>query len=359
MASPADDERFMAEAIRLSYTHLGQTGTNPSVGCVIVRDGEIVGRGVTALGGRPHAEPQALAEAGARARGATAYVTLEPCSHHGRTPPCANAMVAAGVARVVVGVADPDERVSGQGLRILNESGIDTELGLMETAARRALAGYLTRQTKKRPQVILKLAVSADGMLGARDQGQVSITGPEARQAVHRLRAQCDAILIGIGTAVADDPELTVRLAGLQHLSPIRIVLDRRLELPLTGKLVASANEVPLIVVTMPEGASTPRRAALEGAGVEVLEAADLGDLLHQLACRGISTLMVEGGARTARDFLEADLVDRIDLYTGPVEIGADGIESPITTADIPRGFQEVGAHRYGPDQMKSYERAL
>ncbi|MGO7424872.1 bifunctional diaminohydroxyphosphoribosylaminopyrimidine deaminase/5-amino-6-(5-phosphoribosylamino)uracil reductase RibD, partial [Rhizobium ruizarguesonis] len=214
MSITPHDERFMAAAIRLSRWHLGRTATNPSVGCLIVKDGVIVGRAVTALSGRPHAETQALAEAGALARGATAYVTLEPCSHHGRTPPCAEALIAYGVARVVISVTDPDPRVSGRGIGMLREAGIEVDAGVLETEGRQSLAAYLTRQTKNRPYVTLKLAVSADGMIGRHGAGQVAITGPEARAQVQALRAETDAILVGIGTAIADDPLLTVRSPG-------------------------------------------------------------------------------------------------------------------------------------------------
>lgn len=245
MTSRADDEKFMARAIEVSLRHQGQTLTNPSVGCVLVKDGQIIAEAVTAIGGRPHAERQALEIAGEVARGATAYVTLEPCSHWGKTPPCANALVEYGVARVVVAVDDPDERVSGRGYTILRDAGIVVETGLLRDEGKRALAGYLTRQMKKRPHVILKLAVSADGMIGREGEGQVAITGAESRRVVHELRARCDGILVGIRTAIADDPELTVRIAGMERRSPVRIVLDRQFELPLMSKLVRSAREVP------------------------------------------------------------------------------------------------------------------
>lgn len=254
MSITPHDERFMAAAIRLSRWHLGRTATNPSVGCLIVKDGVIVGRAVTALSGRPHAETQALAEAGVLARGATAYVTLEPCSHHGKTPPCAEALIAYGVARVVISVTDPDPRVSGRGIAMLREAGIEVDAGALEAEGRQSLAAYLTRQTKNRPYVTLKLAVSADGMIGREGAGQVAITGPEARAQVQALRAETDAILVGIGTAIADDPLLTVRSPGLESQSPIRIVLDPSLALPLTSKLVATAREVPVIVVASEEG---------------------------------------------------------------------------------------------------------
>ncbi|UDF30093.1 UNVERIFIED_ORG: bifunctional diaminohydroxyphosphoribosylaminopyrimidine deaminase/5-amino-6-(5-phosphoribosylamino)uracil reductase RibD [Roseateles sp. XES5] len=258
MSGERDDARFMAAAIRLCRRNLGLTSTNPSVACLIVRDGTIVGSAVTAPGGRPHAETQALAAAGAAARGATAYVTLEPCSHHGKTPPCADALIAAGIARVVVCVTDPDERVAGRGFSMLRAAGITVETGLLEADGRAALAAYLTRQTKTRPHVTLKLAVSADGMLGRLGAGQVAITGPVSRGQVHVLRAETDAILVGIGTALADDPELTCRLPGLESRSPVRIVLDPRLELPPASKLAQTARQVPVIVVASRDEVGAP-----------------------------------------------------------------------------------------------------
>lgn len=369
MASAADDVRFMAEAIALGHEHLGLTSTNPSVGCVIVKDGVVVGRGVTAVGGRPHAEPQALAQAGEDARGATAYVTLEPCSHFGKTPPCADALVAAGVARVVVSVVDPDVRVAGRGLDKLRLAGIEVTTGVLEKEGRRALAGYLMRQTNGRPYVTLKLAVSADGMIGRKGEGQLPITGAAARERVQFLRAESDAILVGIGTAIADDPELTCRLPGLEDRSPIRIVLDEELKLPLESKLVRTAREVPVIAVAAEppsfddnrDDAFMARRAALDAAGVEVLQCnlQQPNDLLRALASRGISSLLVEGGARAARNFLDAGLIDHILLFQGPATIGEGGIESPVTTSDIPAGFTHVGTSAFGADRCDEYEREL
>jgi diaminohydroxyphosphoribosylaminopyrimidine deaminase/5-amino-6-(5-phosphoribosylamino)uracil reductase len=354
MSVTKTDEGFMREAISLSLTHLGQTASNPSVGCVIVRDGAIIGRGVTAVGGRPHAEPQALAEAGEAARGATAYVTLEPCSHHGRTPPCAETLVAAGVARVVVAVADPDPRVSGRGLQILADAGIEVTAGILQREAREAMSGYLTRQTKGRPQVILKLAVSADGLLGKAGVGQVMITGPEARAEVHRLRSKSDAILVGIGTALADDPELTVRIPGLEQTSPLRIVLDRKIELPETSRLARTARQVPVLVAALP--GATGNRQALEALGVEIALIENVEDLLLQLAKRGVSTLMVEGGARVASDFLSRGLVDQIHLYRGAVTVG-EGIPSPFTEDRPPAGFALQRSETFGPDRLMVFDR--
>lgn len=360
-----NDERFMGEALALGHRHLGQTATNPSVGCVIVRDDgdgpRIVGRGVTAVGGRPHAETQALADAGELARGATAYVTLEPCSHHGKTPPCSDALIAAGVARVVISVTDPDERVSGRGIEMLRDAGIVVETGLMEPEGERALEAYLMTRRAGRPFVTLKLAVSADGMIGATGKGQLAITGPEARAEVHRLRSVSDAILVGIGTAIADDPELTTRLPGLEHRSPIRIVLDRRLELPVTSKLVQSARKVPVIVVSDGEADSASeeaRRDVLEAAGVEILicRQEDLVDLLGALATRGISSLLVEGGAKTAQLFLNEGLVDRILLFTGAVTVGEGGVASPIDRKLVPVGFVHRASRSFGNDILDEYE---
>ena len=355
------DRRFMAAAIRLSRRNLGLTATNPSVGTLIVRDGVIVGRGVTAIGGRPHAEPQALAEAGALAAGATAYVTLEPCAHHGRTPPCADALVAAGVARVVGAASDPDPRVSGKGYAVLRAAGIEVVEGVLAAEAGDLLAGYLTRSLRKRPEVTLKLAVSADGMIGRRGAGQVVITGPVARAQVHLMRAEADAILIGIGTALADDPELTCRLPGLETRSPARIVLDAALRLPPSSKLAAGAAAVPLLVAASVE-ADPARRAALAARGVGFLSvelhegAIALPELLEDLAAQGFMTLMVEGGAETARHFLEEGLVDRIALFAGTAAIGENGVASPVTPDAVPPGGS--GAETCSPDVSSGASRS-
>ncbi len=364
----AVDRRYMAAAIRLSRKHAGLTSTNPSVGTLIVRDdGQgpvIVGRGVTAIGGRPHAETEALAEAGERARGATAYVTLEPCAHHGRTPPCANALVTAGVARVVGAASDPDSRVSGKGYAILRAAGIAVTEGVLAQQAADQMAGYLIRSLRKRPEVTLKLALSSDGMIGRRDEGQIAISGEISRRQVHAMRMEADAILIGIGTALADDPELTVRLPGLGARSPARIVLDRQARLPLTSKLVQSAHQTPVLVATCVE-ADASRKAELERAGARLLatETYDgriaLPELMEDLAAQGMSSLLVEGGAETARHFLADDLVDRIVLFTGPVPIGEGGIAAPIDRNQIPSGFSLVRAEQFGEDSYAEWSRSI
>ncbi|WP_043062576.1 bifunctional diaminohydroxyphosphoribosylaminopyrimidine deaminase/5-amino-6-(5-phosphoribosylamino)uracil reductase RibD [Brucella anthropi] len=357
----ADDVRFMEATIRYARRHKGLTGTNPSVGTIIVKDGVIVGRGVTAIGGRPHAEPQALADAGEAARGATAYVTLEPCAHHGRTPPCAEALVRAGVARVVIAATDPDERVSGRGFAILREAGIEVVPGILAEQAADDLAGYLNRSAKKRPEVILKLALSADGMIGRRGEGQLAITGPVARAQSHILRAQTDIILIGIETALADDPVLNCRLPGLEQRSPVRVVLDSGLRLPLSSKLVQTADAQPLWVACGEE-ALPERRYELQAAGCRILatEAYDcriaLPELMDDLAAQGISSVLVEGGAGVAKSFLDEGLVDRLAIFRSPVEIGSefgvavDGLETHIADK-----FKILRQARYGDDAYAEY----
>ena len=360
------DLRFMAAAIRLSRRNLGLTGTNPSVGTLIVRDdGEgprIVGCGITAIGGRPHAEAEALAEAGNDARGATAYVTLEPCAHHGRTPPCAEALVRAGIGRVVGAAADPDPRVSGRGYEILRAGGLDVTPRILADEAADLLKGYLTRSVSKRPEVTLKLAVSSDGMIGRTGEGQVAITGPIARRQVHRMRAESDAILVGIGTAVADDPELTCRLPGLEKRSPIRIVLDRDARLSPKSKLASGARETPVLLATAID-ADAGRRATLDALGVGFI-ACDLHEsrialpeFLEDLAARGVLTLLVEGGAETARQFLAEGLVDRLVLFVGPEPIGEGGIASPVDPAAIPTGFRLRRRDVFGGDVCFEYVR--
>jgi diaminohydroxyphosphoribosylaminopyrimidine deaminase/5-amino-6-(5-phosphoribosylamino)uracil reductase len=353
----AADQTFMARAIDVARQNLGATGSNPSVGCVLVKDGVVLAEAATSLSGRPHAERNALNIAGEAARGATAYVTLEPCSHHGKTPPCAGGLIEAGIARVVVAVDDPDIRVSGRGYQMLRDAGIAVETGLLRNEAKRGLIGYLNRQVKKRPYVILKLAVSTDGMIGRKGEGQVAITGPEAKQFTYQQRAESDAILVGIGTALADDPELTVRIAGSEDRSPIRIILDEQLRLLLGSKLVQSAGQVPVIVVSSKP--DRDRAEALRAAGVEVLELAGLEALLDELGARGISQLFVEGGASVAKSFVDAHLVDRVILLQGQGVIGETGVETPINRQNIPTEFQLIEESLLGTDQCSIYERPI
>lgn len=318
-------------ALRLGRRALGTTAENPNVGCVIVQDGRLVGAGWTQPGGRPHAETEALKMAGDRARGATAYVTLEPCAHHGRTGPCAEALVAAGIARVVTAIEDPDPRVSGGGHAILQRSGILFECGLKSAEARRDMAGFLTRITKKRPQVILKMAFSADGKIAAGAGQRTAISGAEARARVHLLRAQSNAILVGMGTVRADDPELTCRLPGLRDRSPKPFVMSRHGTLPPQSHLAKLGAEV------------------LRGTPAQVV--ADLG-------LRGINRLMVEGGARVARSFLEAGLVDEFNLIRSPVTLGPEGVDG-LAGLGLDRALQPfalVEQEKLGSDLLTVYE---
>lgn len=365
------DRRFMAAAIRLARRHLGLTAPNPSVGALVVAAGpdgpRLLGRGVTALGGRPHAEPQALAQAGAAARGATLYVTLEPCAHHGKTPPCADTVIAAGIARVVVALGDPDPRVAGHGIARLRAAGLEVVEGVCAEEARDGLAGHLWRVGHGRPFVRLKLAVSADRRIGRRDRGNVAITGPAARARTHLMRAEADAILVGSGTAAIDDPELTVRLPGLEAASPVRIVLDATARLAPTSRLATSARDVPLRLL-VGERAPEERRRSLAALGVDVVpipESADgridLQAALVRLAADGIGSLLVEGGAEVAAAFLAADLVDEIALFESPVVVGPEGLPLPaaveVALDPAAGGFVPIDHAVIGPDRLTCYGR--
>ena len=321
----------MRAALTLAARGLGRVAPNPAVGCVIVKDGRVVGRGWTQPGGRPHAETEALKQAGKAAAGATVYVTLEPCAHHGRTPPCAEALVAARVARVVVALEDPDTRVAGRGLEILRQAGIATEIGLCRAQAERLNAGFLKRVIQGQPLVVLKLASSLDGRIATHSGHSQWITGPLARRRAHLLRSRADAILVGSGTAVFDNPRLDVRLPGLEDRHPLRVVVDGRLRLPLTHDLVARAAEMPTLLVTH-DGNPRERLHAYEDAGVEVVQVATDADghvsldaTLSLLGARGITRLLVEGGGHLAASLLRGGLVDRLVWFQAPVVIGGDG----------------------------------
>ena len=360
------DRRFMQLALTLGRRGLGRTAPNPAVGAVIVKDGIVVGRGWTQPGGRPHAEPEALARAGEAARGATLYVTLEPCSHIGKSPPCADAIIAAGIARVVSAVEDPNPQVAGQGHAKLRAAGIVVDVGTCADEAARDHAGHFRRVRDGRPHVILKLAVSPDDKIGAAGGKPVAITGEATRARVHLLRAQCDAVMIGIGTARADDPLLTCRLPGMAKRSPVRIVLDRALRLPGDGQLVHSAREVPLWVMTS-DTAEAPAAAKLGAAGVQVLRVKtsehglDLADALRTLSDKGITRLMVEGGAQVAASFVEAGLVDEVWLLRGPNEIGADGVAAlgalPLGAITQSPSFRVRASEKLDHDTLTIYQR--
>ncbi|MDZ4866796.1 MAG: bifunctional diaminohydroxyphosphoribosylaminopyrimidine deaminase/5-amino-6-(5-phosphoribosylamino)uracil reductase RibD [Alphaproteobacteria bacterium] len=354
----------MALALNLARRGLGRVWPNPAVGCVIVKDGNIVGRGWTQDGGRPHAETEALRRAGAAARGATAYVTLEPCAHHGKTPPCAEALIAAGIRGVVSALEDPDPRVAGKGHAMLRAANITVDVGARANEAREVNAGFLSRITKDRPMVALKLATTLDGKIALPDGTSRWITGERARAHVHLLRAQFDAVMIGVGTAVADDPELTSRLPGMNAGRIVRIVVDTNARLSPTSKLANTAHKQPVWILTAP---NTKAPATLGAKAVEVLHVPaaengiDLSAALKTLAQRGITRIFVEGGATLAASLVKADLVDNLLWYRAPAIMGegisALGSLSLGELASLPR-FRREETIRLGEDVLETYARA-
>jgi diaminohydroxyphosphoribosylaminopyrimidine deaminase/5-amino-6-(5-phosphoribosylamino)uracil reductase len=368
--SKAADQRFMQLALTLGRRGQGRTRPNPAVGAVVVKDGVIVGRGWTQPGGRPHAEPEALQRAGEAARGATLYVTLEPCSHVGKSPPCADAIIAAGISRVVSAIEDPNPEVAGQGHAKLRAAGITVEIGLGAAEAAYDHAGHFRRVRDKRPHVILKLAVSPDDKIAAAGHRPVAISGEAAKARVHLLRAQCDAILVGIGTVLADDPLLTCRLPGMEPRSPVRVVLDRALRIPGTSRLVHSARETPLWVMTS-NLSEAPAAMKLGAAGAQVIRVAttstpppglDLAAVLDALAEKGITRLLVEGGARVASSFVRSGLVDEAWLLRGPDPVGADGVPAlealPLSALTGSPAFKRRASETLQNDTLTIYERA-
>jgi len=349
-----NDARHMRHALTLAERALGTVAPNPAVGCVIVRDDMVVGRGWTQRGGRPHAEVVALRQAGEAAKGATAYVTLEPCAHLGQTVRCADAVIEAGIARVVAAIEDPDPRVSGRGFAMLREAGIAVETDVLRAEAAVSNAGFFSRIVKKRPLVTLKLAVSADGKIARAPGGEQWITGEEARRFGHFLRASHDAILAGIETVLADDPELTCRIPGLEDRSPLRVVLDSGLRLPMTSKLVQTAHKVPVVVFTTREGGD-----GLRAAQVDIVRVApdaqgrpDLGAVLGELASRGATRLLVEGGATVEEAFLVQGLADRLEIFRSPVVAGAGGRPAPRFPLE---NYGLSGRRVLGSDVLESY----
>lgn len=327
---PRQDERWMRTAIALANRHVGITAPNPSVGCVLVRNGQLVGMGVTAAKGRPHAETEAIAAAGEQARGATAYVTLEPCSHTGQTGPCVQALIEAGIARVVIACADPDTRVNGEGIAMLQESGIvEVTSDICREEAEETLAGFLLREREKRPFISLKIATSLDGKIATSSGESKWITGEEARAYGHRLRSRHDAILTGSGTFIADNPALTCRLPGLEDRSPQPILLDRR------------------------------KRCSPPTQWWHLSENLSLAEHMHALAQRGICTLMIEAGAELSAAFLSAGLVDRLYWFQAPKTLGADGLDAmgilqAQTLAEMPR-FTPLDRLHLGADSLSIY----
>jgi diaminohydroxyphosphoribosylaminopyrimidine deaminase/5-amino-6-(5-phosphoribosylamino)uracil reductase len=322
----------MRAALALARRGLGTVWPNPAVGCVLVKRGHVVGRGWTQPGGRPHAETEALRRAGEAAHGATAYVSLEPCCHWGKTPPCTGALIGAGVRRVVVGIEDPDPRVAGDGIRQLRAAGLAVEIGLCEMEATEVNTGFLNWLRLGRPLVTLKLATSLDGRIATAGGESRWISGPAARERTHAFRADHDAILVGIGTVLADDPQLTCRLPGLDDRSPVRVVIDRQLRIPAAARLVADAQLVPTWIVTL-RSADPARREALLSRGVILIDVdpdpegqINLAAALEAIGARGITRLLVEGGAGLGAALIRARLVDRLAWVHAPLLLGGDGI---------------------------------
>lgn len=334
------DIRFAAAALRYGRRHEGLTNPNPCVSALVVKTingvARLVGRGVTGVGGRPHAEVLALQQAGAMAKGATLYVTLEPCSHHGLTPPCTDAILASGVARVVACTADPDPRVSGTGFKRLRAKGVEVNTPVLDTDARRFHAGHITAKTQDRPHVVLKMAVSANGMIGKENGGQVAITGPESWTYVHGLRAVSDAILVGAGTIISDDPSLTCRLPGLHGRSPKRIVLDSGNRIPENAKILIDQ----------------------DGADTQIFEKQSCQNILKSLWEQGIRTVMIEGGARVASTFLAAGLVDACHLLkSDTMVIESDGVPAPLDLMMDTVAFEQIDQRQLGDDRLTLYWR--
>ena len=362
------DSHFMARAIEMAERGLGLTAPNPSVGTVLVRQtpGEPpreIAAAVTAPGGRPHAEAQALEAVGQDAAGATLYVTLEPCSHHGRTGPCADAIIEAGIARVVAGIADPDPRVSGRGFKRLQSAGIEVTVGVLAEAARQVTLGHILRVTEKRPFVVLKIAVDRDGHMPLGQAGKpLFVTGPETKALVHRMRAEADAILTGIGTVLADDPELTCRIAGLEDRSPIRVVIDSDGRMPETSKLARSAGKTPVWAMTaggnFPDGViSFEVPHAKSGAGLS------LRAILETLGQEGITRVMVEAGPNLSAAFLAADLIDDLVVFQAGAAMPAGAPKAlPFAVRGLealadPVRFAGIATGNAGADTRTLYRR--
>ncbi|HET8577284.1 MAG TPA: bifunctional diaminohydroxyphosphoribosylaminopyrimidine deaminase/5-amino-6-(5-phosphoribosylamino)uracil reductase RibD [Methylomirabilota bacterium] len=357
----AEDERWMAEALTLGARARGLTSPNPMVGAIVVQHGEAAGRGFHARAGGPHAEIEAIRQAGDRARGATLYVTLEPCNHTGRTPPCAEAIVAAGIGRVVAASTDPNPRVSGGGAEALRRAGVDVRLGCLEADARALNRVFFTAMERLRPHVTLKCAMTLDGKIAAFDRSSRWISGEPARREAHRFRSESDAIIVGIGTALADDPALTVRTQPPWPREPLRVVVDSRCRLPLTARLIASGTPARAVVAVGDE-APAARVEALASRGVTVLQCksregrVDVADLSARLFTLDVHGALLEGGSELSWAFLEAGLVDRVAVFIAPILLGGTGAPTPVGgrgwPLDAARRLRSVEVRRIGEDWL-------
>jgi diaminohydroxyphosphoribosylaminopyrimidine deaminase/5-amino-6-(5-phosphoribosylamino)uracil reductase len=361
------DEIFMRTALSLARRGLGETAPNPSVGCVVVQAGRVIARGRTAAGGRPHAETIALAAAGPAARGATVYVTLEPCSFTGKTPPCAKALVEAGVARVVIGATDPNPKVNGQGADLLRQVGIEVTQGVLKAEAEAVISGFAQVIRTGRPLLRLKLASTLDGRIATRDRESQWLTGEPARRAAHAMRGRHDAVLVGVGTVLTDDPELTCRIAGFRTAPLVRVVVDSHLRTPLMSKLVRGAKQTPLWILHR-DGADTARKRALDAAGARLIElpasaaGVDLPAALQALGKAGLTRILAEGGGTLAAGLLRAGLVDRLAWFHAPGIMGGDGWPAAqafgvAKLADMPR-FLPMAQERWGDDMLTTFRKA-
>lgn len=363
----ANDTEHMQAALGLARRALGTTAPNPAVGCVLAdpQTNRVIARGWTQNGGRPHAEMEALARAGDASKGATAYVTLEPCAHEGDTPSCAKVLVKAGIKRAVVAIHDPDPRTAGKGIAAMFDAGIEVTEGVARDEAFELNIGFFSKVLRSRPMVTLKLATSLDGRIATHTGNSQWITGEAAREAAHLLRAEHDAIMVGSGTALIDNPSLTCRIKGLEDRSPMRIVVDGRLQLPLTSKLVATAGDVPTWVVTGPRS-DKERRKAFNGVGVGVIDVPEAGDqgldleaALKALAERGITRVLAEGGSHLAASLLRAHLVDRLVWFRAPVILGGDGLPAlqalGIDTVAEGVGLKLLSRQQIGKDVAETF----
>lgn len=362
-----DDLLHMRAALALARRGLGNAWPNPAVGCVLVKNGRVIGRGWTQPGGRPHAETEALRRAGEAARGATAYVTLEPCSHHGRTPPCCEALAGVGIARVVMAMRDPDPRVNGRGLAMLRGAGITVEEGLLEAEARALNAGFFRRIQAGMPMVTLKLASTLDGRIATASGESRWITGAAARHEVHALRARHDAILVGSGTVLADDPDLTCRIPGMERVPMLRVVADARLRTPEASRLVQGAQVAPVLIITAP-GHPPAAQAPFIAAGADIVTVPahaagglDLPSLLRALGRRGVTRVLAEGGAGLAAALLRQGLVDRLAWFHAPAVMGGDGHPALqglrlAALSAMPR-FRRTAQRALGDDMLSEFER--
>jgi diaminohydroxyphosphoribosylaminopyrimidine deaminase / 5-amino-6-(5-phosphoribosylamino)uracil reductase len=368
-ADRMNDEAYMRVALVLARRGLGETAPNPSVGCIIVKNTHVVGRGHTAPGGRPHAEVLALKMAGEAAYGATAYVTLEPCAHVDKiSPPCTNALIEAGIKRVVIGAVDPNPKVNGVGIQRLREAGVQVSENILETECLAVISGFMMTITKRRPLIRLKLASTLDGKIATSSSESKWITGEASRRAAHAMRGRHDAIMVGVGTVLTDDPDLTCRLDGFRTAPLIRIVIDSHLRTPLMSRLVRTAGEHPLWLLHR-NGADPRRKQALEQAGVKLIElpaspaGVDLAVGMEKLEKAGLTRILAEGGGTLAAGLLRANLVDRLAWFHAPGIIGGDGWPAAqgfgITTlAAMPR-FVPVAQERFGDDMLTTYRKAI